>query len=304
MKGRQRNTSCPCGNGSKAKKCCLQPDGTWFKKPAEVSVPAPKTGYANPNCYLQSLNNCSKKTSREHYVPEAILESLNEKAGSLEVSGVPWIEPGETQHLPPNALAAKVLCKRHNEGLSALDTEALRFFNAVRELRIQSKAGQQLVLFNGTDIERWMLKTTLGILWAGIARVKPGQPIRDLRMGQSTVRLLLHCEEWRAEAGLGLYFLLNKDKTVVERDQVAFRPVVNTKKNEIIGGELAFRGLEFIIGTSPEIRQYSAMNRALYRPYSFSSGRHEAKREILFSWNDGRPHRPVFLTFTGERKCR
>lgn len=55
----------------------------------------------------------------------------------------------------------RVLCKRHNSALSSIDTVGAAFVRAHAELMIhlhEGKQGDYHRLFNGYDIERWMLK--------------------------------------------------------------------------------------------------------------------------------------------------
>jgi hypothetical protein len=61
------------------------------------------------------------------------------------------------------------------------------------------------------------------------------------------------------------------------------------------------RGFDFIIGMSPEIRQYSATKEALFRPEGFWSETPRSRRQILFVWDDGLPHQSAGITFTGNR---
>jgi hypothetical protein len=59
-----------------------------------------------------------------------------------------------------------VLCKRHNEALSPLDTWVRRFLEAIDLWRVHLPSGAPgdfHRLFNGYDLERWMLKTLCGV---------------------------------------------------------------------------------------------------------------------------------------------
>ncbi len=310
--GQLRNLPCPCGGPRKAKRCCLQPHGTWKKAPVDIAPTERATGQANPRCYMRALADCSEKISREHYMSKTILEALCEEGDrpQLQVSGLPWMGPGETVNLTPNALASKVLCVRHNGMLSKLDDEALRFFLAIRELRYPPQRRRHLVLFAGNDIERWMLKTMLGTLAAGLAQFQQRRKIEIGAFGEHLPRLLLYPGEWKPALGQGLYYLANPAMTFVERGQVAFRPVFErtknetygAEKNEIYGAELLLRGIELLLGTSPKIKKYPRLRNATYRPFGFFSGEEPPRREIWLSWPDNQPRPPIILTFTGE-KC-
>jgi len=101
------------------------------KKFQSIEPPRPITDHSNPNCYLRATNDCSQDISREHYISANILEQLGDEG--IEVAGVPWLKPGESKRLAVDNLTAKILCKRHNENLSPLDSEAGTFLRFLTE---------------------------------------------------------------------------------------------------------------------------------------------------------------------------
>ncbi len=300
---RLRNVPCPCGRGRPAKKCCLQPNGEFFVKPLDVRPKPPGTGFAHEGCYLSAYHDCSDKLCREHYVSEGILRALEAEGGLLTVAGLPWQVVDEISSLPPTALAARVLCERHNASLSPLDAAALRLFHAVQELRQPPPPGSALTLFSGHDIERWLLKTLLGILAAGIAQVEQGRRIGTVIGDVGVTDLLFDPRLWDASPALGMYLAVPDDGMAVERGQVVFHPIVDPSAREIHGGLITFRGFDLLIGTSVGIARYSGLKGALHRPYGLYSNFGLPRREIRFSWADGRRHRPVQVAFTGEDVC-
>ncbi|MHC4740345.1 MAG: hypothetical protein ACYS8Z_00380 [Planctomycetota bacterium] len=108
------------------------------------------------------MADCSSILSREHYISESLLQYLNQK-NDLTVSGFPWVKKSNAQVLGPKALAAKVLCERHNFALSPLDTIAVRLFQAFDEEGATGSGQKLLFLFSGHDLERWLLKILCGI---------------------------------------------------------------------------------------------------------------------------------------------
>jgi hypothetical protein len=159
------DSSCPCGSRVPASSCCLT--GSGFKKlPGPTSPPLPATGIALPACYAASLDDCSLKLSREHFVSESLLDELN-RDNDLRVSGLKWQEAGQEKVLSPKALASKILCDRHNSALSSLDAIAARLFGAFNEERASGSGRQLLHLFSGHDLERWLLKILCGLVYSG-----------------------------------------------------------------------------------------------------------------------------------------
>jgi hypothetical protein len=157
--------SCPCESGSLLRNCCLDANGTLRTTPSVTRPPPPKTGFSNPRCYASELADCSRILSREHPISHGILKVLSHD-GLVTIDGFNWQDLNSTLELPTPRLASKILCKRHNQALSSLDAMALRFFqkldNAIRQTQRQDRA----FLFDGTDFERWMLKTLCGIVFS------------------------------------------------------------------------------------------------------------------------------------------
>jgi hypothetical protein len=78
--------------------------------------------------------------------------------------------------LPVNALASNILCRNHNSALSGLDALGLRFVDTAmataRDMRTRRRRRPpQVYLFNGEDLERWMLKCLCGLVTSGTAVV-------------------------------------------------------------------------------------------------------------------------------------
>lgn len=169
---------CPCGSGRDAADCCAT-GGQLSPKAQTTLLPLPATGNSRNGCYAAGLNDCGRSISKEHYVSDAILTRLNESVGAspidgLHVIGMPWQPAGVLQSLPPDALGARILCDRHNSALSPLDTKALFLFNSITEFEgrispAMTGPSYLLRLFNGYDLERWLLKALCGYCSSGHA---------------------------------------------------------------------------------------------------------------------------------------
>ncbi|HEY6557433.1 MAG TPA: hypothetical protein VI072_09170 [Polyangiaceae bacterium] len=126
-----------------------------------TSPPKPRTGYAHSKCYARELNDCSTKISGEHYISENVLVELTGGARMVKVTNPAWAPDGGEVEVPIASLAPNVLCTRHNAALSGLDANAGRLFRALRATKESRAAG--LHLFNGRDVERWLLKALCGL---------------------------------------------------------------------------------------------------------------------------------------------
>lgn len=146
---------CPCGSGLLVKDCCLNKRENTIPKP-------PKTGYSNNMCFARSLNDCSEKISKEHFISDSVLKLINKK-GSFEISKTHWIPDGESRTITRASLASHILCERHNSVLSPLDNFAKNFFSFLFDEEKKTK----VKLINGLELERWMLKVFCGALASG-----------------------------------------------------------------------------------------------------------------------------------------
>src|SRR5579859_833652 len=138
--------SCPCGSGKLLLDCHMGRDGRFWSPRPSLRPPGLQTGYAHPACYLRDTKDCSEQISGEHYVSRSVLEQLGTM---LRVSGLPWRDANAVLETTAENLTAKILCRRHNEALSPLDTEAASFFShlteALRDLNRQTLSRRPVV---------------------------------------------------------------------------------------------------------------------------------------------------------------
>ncbi len=196
---------CPCESGRTIRLCCRQADGRVHPNAQVTAPPGAPTGFAHPQCYAGGLRDCSARLSREHFISEGVLEQISDAGeGGLDATGFHWLNDGEAMPLSPKSMSAKVLCQRHNEALSPLDTVASRFFRTLErvEPRRLATLDQRLFIFNGHDLERWMLKILCGCGAAPILRM-PGGPPRQFRPDLEVLQHLFGPKVM--ENGSGLY---------------------------------------------------------------------------------------------------
>jgi hypothetical protein len=134
-------------------------------------------------CYAAPLGDCSGSLNREHFISKNLLKEF-EEAGRLKVRGFP--HGNEAGHLlmSVESLSAKVLCEGHNSRLSDVDREGGRFltafFAAHSGLLDRTFIEDQLFVFDGPLIERWMLKYACGLIASGQAGVRTERIERTL----------------------------------------------------------------------------------------------------------------------------
>ncbi|BFO23218.1 hypothetical protein SHKM778_96060 (plasmid) [Streptomyces sp. KM77-8] len=123
-----------------------------------------RTGYMHPKCYAAASRDCSEKISQEHWLSADVLRGMT-NGKTITVLGMPW-QKGSTHQLPVSALAANILCQRHNSALSPLDVSASSAFRVLwhfqeDQRRVPDPHGAEFALVNGDELERWLLK----LLW-------------------------------------------------------------------------------------------------------------------------------------------
>jgi hypothetical protein len=165
--------------------------------PVSTKPPQPRTGYAHPGCYARVLEDCDQKLSREHFISKKLLDRLT----PLTVEGASWAI--ERRPITSKALAAKVLCTRHNNALSGLDDKITDFYDAMMLWHRGERVGD--CTFEGEDLERWAIKAMLGFMTSGNARGPGGGQMIARSVPEGYVRVLFGDEELRE--GCGLYLI-------------------------------------------------------------------------------------------------
>lgn len=159
---------------------------------------------------------------------------------------MPWQERGEKRILPPSALAANILCERHNSALAPVDMLGLRAFDAFLEacdyaLNRQNSGRVQYHLISGEGLELWLFKLLAGIHFGGIAAAECGVlretcsfPLEEL-IGTLT--------KGSVPANASLWIASNVG--VVERGKIAIGPLIDVARNCNIGVQVRFGPIQF-----------------------------------------------------------
>lgn len=269
------NSPCPCGSGKPASRCCLTVSG-FRKAPASAAPLPPKTGKSLQACYAARLTDCSSKVSREHYISESLLHYLN-CSKDLRVSGLPWIE-GEEKILPPDALAAKILCERHNSSLSPLDAISVHLFQAFDEEGVAGSGQQLLHLFCGHDLERWLLKILCGMLYS--KNLKPDND-GNLSISRQWLEILFGYTDF--PDGQGLYVCTTIGHRLDGPRGLMLRAI--TERGGLTGMGLWVCGYEFILSMSGFPSRRFDGRKVVYRPLEFYTTGPNFEKSVLLSWN-------------------
>ena len=247
----------------------------------------PPTGFSHARCYAASLNDCSTRISGEHTISDAVLRELS-NTGIVEVSGLGNKGPDEFLSVPIAGFKSKVLCEHHNSALSPLDAIGHRFFKSFRTLNAElrdkfKKPRNRGYLFNGHDIERYILKILCGDGFANKMQGAEG-PIRDWRPNPQWIRILYGLEPFPTGWGLYLSAALGKD-IALDQNSLGVCPVVDGN-GDLCGARFQMFGLEFeLLMIVPNRTQERYAENCRYRPAEvlFDDGR--AVHGILLGWD-------------------
>jgi hypothetical protein len=289
---------CPCESGRMLRSCCLTVDGALRPATAVTCPPGPKTGIRNEGCYAAALADCSADISREHYVSYALLKLVSID-GKVTIDGFPWQDSGTVNRVPPPSLTGKILCRRHNVALSPLDAVASRLFERIdqfhREIVDRARKNEtQFFLFNGHDIERWMLKTLCGAVVSGNAKIKSGEsnwrpPLEWLK--------ILFGEEPSAQR-CGLYF--HSEVTGQPYIERGFKFIsFSNKITGVYGARISLNDERFVLAMSapPEDLSETFIRDHAYRPQGIRFMIDSCEKVIHFGWNDGVSHRGATIVY-------
>lgn len=257
----------------------------------ETEKPAPRRILGHPKCYAQALGDCTSM-SREHWMPEAILERVEHGRGTrsrcVEARNLSFQMRDIRQSFGVDSLAGNILCKKHNNSLSPIDVGATKFFDAMEAVHYGCEtpgAPEQVLRVDGNLLERFLLKVMIGGLFSG-----------NLRHSAVTKKGVLPPIEWLKilfEGGSfpdrhGLYYVPAPPGKVIvaDRDILHFSPFFTEDLKLVCGMRAWSFGIEFDLLLANLVpRARSSFDGALYRPAGLRIAGSSAR--IEFSWEGG-----------------
>jgi hypothetical protein len=271
--------TCPCESGRRPRACCRCSNGSWYKAPERFEPPPPATGFSHPDCFLNVTQDCNRTITGEHYVSDVALSTIHPV---LRVSGVSWLQA--PKDLPVGAFTSNILCERHNSAFGSIDHQGGRFFRWLRDFSSSSaQLRRTRVLFSGHDIERWCLKTFLGLLASHNLQSSPGQVVRYVHGIPEAVELLFgRVPDTR---GRGLWVRGDARHIVNADPRLVVSPVTKEGTDELRGLTLNIHGFDFVYSTAPiDVRA------SVFRPSYLKFHRPDCVAIIELSWAPGVPH--------------
>jgi hypothetical protein len=231
---------------------------------------------ANKKCYAAQLNECDEKMSGEHYISESVLKLAGK---AVRVTGFPWQESNTSSDIGIGSLKSQMLCKHHNEMLSPLDDEGLKFLKGLKGIYSELSEGHELsettIKINSELLELWFLKVFIGCLIVSNLKIIP--------------EIWIDClfQRIRFPDGSGLYFPMKHESLKWEFNLIKMNSI-DSRDGHIAGAKFIIGGLPILLTFGPPMSSIPNSN-YLYRPLGIVFGIKEKKKGIQFNWTRYKP---------------
>ena len=240
-------------------------------------------GYQHPGCYARILGDCSTRISREHYISKAVLKVLGDL---LVIANVSWLATGDrSQPLHRNALGSRILCEKHNNELSGIDSQVAPFFRDLLDgfsvlsgsiARPTSRTER-----SGDMLELWLLKALAGFLSSGEFSQR-GQK-KTFRVPTRWLEILFNGAPWPASAGLYVRMVSAEPARALK-----IAPVFDPS-GDPGGGGFDFCGAQFIIFPDSGARRIveestQEFSDLVHRPLGLRINNRLRKTQIGLTW--------------------
>jgi hypothetical protein len=290
------NGPCPCGSGKTARLCCFTGQGwQWHKPPAILGLKTLPPAGRVERCYMKELGSCVPPISGEHIISESVCRVLMGD-GQFSISGVPWLEAGETKIIAPPQ--ANCLCTKHNSALSPLDAAAHYFFASLRSY-LEHDAGMRHALICGHDLERWILKTAKAA--AASRNLARGRERLSGTFARDDVMLDMLDDPRHWLEGAGLYGIMSTGDLTENTPRFQFQPLTN-EHDDIEALAINIMGLRFVLLLEAhDLTKYPFLSGAKYRPGRIEISYPASTSWVTLSWEDDKPHETLTVQWLQRR---
>ena len=235
---------------------------------------------ASASCWAAPLGDCSQKISREHMVSRCLFDG-----DQVMVQGFKWCLK-EPKSIGLSSLVAKILCAKHNSGLSDLDAAALNAFNVFREAIRLNQVREKLkrppiwnvkrMAIDGPSLERWFLKTLINLSFGGEWRIGQASQAEGI---PSTELVEIAFGMRQFDPGAGLYIAGRAGEQIDSMDRVNFTPM--TEASTLVAGRFNFRGYTFFLCLIPKEFDMLGDSHLLYRQVTLNCSVQERLSHVI-----------------------
>ncbi len=259
-----------------------------------VYVRSKATGHQHQKCYLAYTNGCSTKITGEHCISHNLLNKIERLNKTIDVLGLSWLPKDQLTSVGKKSLVSNVLCSQHNSDLAPLDNEIGQLVEAIGVIDAEYLNQNAMSLkfkVDGSGVERWILKTVLGLVHSGQIRQQSGLPFGT----HSKCAELLCVPHARWPTGWGLY-VSTKASKVYHSSSFELLPRHNPDTGVLLALDLKFNGIQmhFLMGRPDLPSSFGT-----HRPGALVFRKGSVASIIELSWPRRRAGPPVRLTHAG-----
>lgn len=259
-----------------------------------VYIPRKPIGYAHAKCYLSHTNGCSPKITGEHCISYNLLNKIEKQNKTIDVVGLSWLPKDELTSIGKKKLVSNVLCCQHNSDLSPLDSAIGDLVEAIGSIDSEYQSASPVGVnysVDGSHVERWVLKTVLGLANSGQIKQRSGEPFR---LKSKCLELLcLPAARW--PLGWGLYIATPIGK-IYHSQSFELLPQHNAKTGELHALGLKFNGIAmtFLMGRPSNEGVFGVR-----RPSKLIFKKGAIKSEIALSWSTHKAGTAITFSHAG-----
>jgi hypothetical protein len=201
---------------------------------------------------------------------------LYSDSGLAIVAGIPPIRGGAPTQLNIHKIRPKVLCERHNNCLSGLDSLSLKFFAFL----LESTPQPNTLMINGYDLERWFLKVLCGSAAAGFVQNDSGIVLTEWLPPTNWLEILYGDSAVPEDSGLT--FLTNITASA-PYGRIWMQPQF------FLGPPKELAGIAFVLDQFTfllTMRHLAPSDRTRRRPAVFQIQKQSVVREVHFGWRN------------------
>jgi len=301
--GPSSSEPCPCGSGRLPSNCHVDiAVGGWVLPPYGPLLTDSRTGIACEGCYASSTSDCRPPLTKEHWLSEGVLRAAGD-GEPLRLLGLSWAQSQEISLHPPS-LVSYILCDRHNNALSRLDSTAKVVFSALRRyqqdlVKQSDPHGNEFLLASGEELARWVLKTLWGATAAKVIAVD-GRPISRLHRAADPEILAEYLFRGGVlPSGWGLHVVGRPGAPFSAEAEATIRMQRDTEGHLVFGtADMGVVSFGFSLNTL-QAGSGQVIRRQPSGVYLVDEGR-STQKVVALAWDD-RPEEPCVLTFVGRQ---
>lgn len=240
------------------------------------------------------MKGCSDKISKEHYISKNLLDKIEKQNRTIDICGLSWLPKESLKSIGKANLASNILCTYHNSRLSGLDVEIGNFVDAIFCIDkgfVSDTSANHAYQIDGTYIERWVIKTIVGMVESNQIVQKSGD---GFHYNKKCLDLMSSASQ-RWPLGWGLYF--SNSGIMNHSSSFELIPKHNPSNGELLALGLKFNGFEmnFLMG-KPDHANSFGIQRA--RKMIFTKG--ALNSEIHFNWRNHKVGEDVLYSYAGK----